>query len=78
MLIIGLANDDRNILNAVTLILGEFFFEYLLDLPNWKRRQFLLLDEVLRIFYTTSELWHEKVYKEIFKAENHKTRITLR
>ena len=78
MLIIGLSNNDKNTLNAMTLILVEFIFEFFLYLPNWKRRQFLLLDEILRIFYTTSELWHEKAYHEIFKPENYKKRITLR
>ena len=71
MLIIGISNNDKNILNAMTLILVQFIFEYFLYLPSWKRRQFLLLDEVFRIFYTTSELWHEKVYNEIFKPENY-------
>ena len=38
MLIIGISNNDKNTLNAMTLILVEFIFEFFLYLPNWKRR----------------------------------------
>jgi hypothetical protein len=33
-----MANYDKSILNALTLILVEFYFEYNHDLPCWKRR----------------------------------------
>jgi len=78
MLITGISNNDKSILNAITLILVESYFEYIHDLPCWKRRHYLLVDEVLRIFYTTSELWHKKVYNEIFKTENFKKKINLK
>jgi len=78
MIINGISNNDKNTLNAITLILVESYFEYNHDLPSWKRRHYLLADEVLRIFYTTSELWHKKVYNEIFKTENFKKKINLK
>jgi len=78
MLIRGISNNDKSLLNAITLILVESYFENNHDLPCWKRRQYLLVDEVLRIFYTTSELWHKKVYNEIFKTENFKKKINLK
>jgi len=78
MLITGISNNDKSLLNALTLILVESYFENNHDLPCWKRRHYLLVDEVLRIFYKTSELWHKKVYNEIFKTENFKKKINLK
>lgn len=41
--------------------------------PDWKRRQLLCLDELLRVIYENSELWHIELFKYAFhKDRNHK------
>lgn len=39
----------------------DFLAEYLGIVPNWRRRQLLLLDELIHIRYGTEELWYDKV-----------------
>lgn len=40
----------------------DFVAEFLGLIPSWKRRQLLVLDEVLQFVYGNNELWYDKVY----------------
>jgi len=37
--------------------------------PNWRRRQFLILDEIINIVYGNNDLWHEEFYNIAFSKE---------
>ena len=44
--------------------------------PNWKRRQLIVLDSILRMIYGHSGLWYDEVYKKAFKKENIKEEVS--
>ena len=58
------------------------FFDVVTDgfaiFPSWNRRQLLLIDEFLRIFYGESDLWHNEIYQYAFRRqENFKRKVQL-
>ena len=66
----GLQEDDNQIINMVIIC----FFDVIIDgfriFPNWNRRQLLLVDEFLRIFYGEPDLWHIEIYQYAFRQEH--------
>ena len=79
MLILNWAfeESDNQIINMVIIC----FFDVIVDgfqiFPNWQRRQMLLIDEILRIFYGEADLWHIEIYQQAFRQENFKRKTAL-
>jgi len=51
--------------------------EYLGLIPNWRRRQFLMLDEFIRLIYSKQELWYSQVTDFAFKPEFMQNEMTV-
>lgn len=64
---LGCEHDDNQLINMGCICLLDFMAEYLSVVPNWRRRQLLILDELIQIFYDKSDLWFTPVYKHAFK-----------
>lgn len=58
----GIEQNDNAHINMAMICLIDAVCEVLQLIPSWHRRQFLIIDEVLRILLRESELWHIDMY----------------
>jgi len=68
-LMLGSEHQDHKLVNAVLICLFDVLMELFDIVPNWRRRQFLLLDGFVKLIYGESELWYDEVRKTAFTRE---------
>lgn len=67
---LGYEHGDNQLINTALICMIDIFVEMFDIVPNWRRRQLLLLDEILNIIYPQEELWHEEVLEKSFKSKD--------
>lgn len=69
--------QDNQVVNMVVICFYDVIIDGFQIFPNWHRRQMLLIDEILRIFYDEADLWHIEIYQHAIRPEHMKRKATL-
>ena len=63
----AIEEEDNQVINTVIICLFDVIVDGFNIFPSWNRRQMLLIDEFLRIFYGEADLWHVEIYQYAFR-----------
>jgi hypothetical protein len=59
------------------ICLIDIIVEFFNVVPNWRRRQLLILDEIIQIIHGNKELWSTAVYLKAFVQEKQTKETTI-
>lgn len=66
---LGFEHRDNQLINMGLICIIDIVVEVFELVPNWRRRQLLILDEVIQIIYGSKDLWHPQVYIKAFAQD---------
>lgn len=66
---LGFEHRDNQLINMGLICIIDIIVEVLDLVPNWRRRQLLILDEIIQIIYGSKDLWHPSVFIRAFAEE---------
>ena len=68
---------ETELVNAAIICIYDSLVEMFRIFPSWRRRQLLLFDEFLRIFYGEQDLWPLELYQFSFQPDKFKKKVQL-
>jgi len=71
-IMLGFEHRDNQLVNMALICVIDIVVELLDVVPNWRRRQLLILDEIIWIIYGNKELWYMQVYIQVFETDQPK------